>query len=269
MGAEIVNPIGCADCHDPLTMNLTITRPGLIEAFQRQGKDIMKATPQEMRSLVCAQCHVEYYFKGQQKQLTFPWHKGLKADQILSYYEEINHKDWEHKISGAGVLKAQHPEFELYQQGIHARSGVSCVDCHMPYKRVGAMKITDHHVRSPVLNINNACQTCHRWPEKELKDRIETIQSRTFEMRGVALNALTEYINQIGEAKSTLESKEKLEKAQLLQKRAQFLLDFVEAENSMGFHAPGESLRLLGLSIDYTRQGQMVLQDAKKKSDKK
>lgn len=275
--SNVHHPVSCIDCHTPQTMKLRVTRPAFMEGIRVAKKleglpDYMvnrDASPQEMRTYTCAQCHVEYYFKGQQKQLTFPWHKGLKADQILSYYEEINHKDWEHKISGAGVLKAQHPEFELYQQGIHARSGVSCVDCHMPYKRVGAMKITDHHVRSPVLNINNACQTCHRWPEKELKDRIETIQSRTFEMRGVALNALTEYINQIGEAKSTLESKEKLEKAQLLQKRAQFLLDFVEAENSMGFHAPGESLRLLGLSIDYTRQGQMVLQDAKKKSDKK
>jgi nitrite reductase (cytochrome c-552) len=250
-------------------MQLNITRPALVEAFERMGKNIGEATHQQMRSLTCAQCHVEYYFKGPTKQLTFPWHNGFRADQILSYYEKENHKDWEHKITGAGVLKAQHPEFEMYQQGIHARSGVSCVDCHMPFKRVGAMKITDHHVRSPVLNINNACQTCHRWPEKELKERVEIIQGRTFEMRGVALDALNEYIKQFGEVKDKLDSKADLEKAQLLQKRSQFLLDFVEAENSMGFHAPEEALRLLGLSLDYTRQGQMVLMNAKKKSGQK
>ena len=70
-GNEIVNPIGCSDCHDSETMDLHISRPALIEAFARQGKDITKATPQEMRSLVCAQCHVEYYFKGDGKYLTY------------------------------------------------------------------------------------------------------------------------------------------------------------------------------------------------------
>ena len=60
IGDQIVNPIGCADCHEPENMKLQISRPALREAFARQGKDIDKATPQEMRSLVCAQCHVEY-----------------------------------------------------------------------------------------------------------------------------------------------------------------------------------------------------------------
>ena len=78
------------------------------------------------------------------------------------------------------MLKAQHPEFEMWNQGIHARSGVACADCHMPYTRVGAQKISDHHVRSPLLNINRACQTCHKWPEEELKARAEAIQDRTF-----------------------------------------------------------------------------------------
>ncbi len=275
--SNVHHPVSCIDCHTPQTMKLRVTRPAFMEGI-RLAKKIegvsdyvvnRDASPQEMRTYTCAQCHVEYYFKGPTKQLTFPWQNGFRADQILSYYENVKHKDWEHKITKAGVLKAQHPEFEMYQQGIHARSGVSCVDCHMPFKRVGAMKITDHHVRSPTLNVNNACQTCHRWPENELKERIEIIQGRTFEMRGVALDALTTYIKQLGEVKDKFESKEDLEKAQVLQKRSQFLLDFVEAENSMGFHAPEESLRLLGLSIDYARQGQMVLANAKKKSGQK
>lgn len=267
---HVTHPVSCIDCHTPVTMKLRVTKPAFIEAIKdvkaNEGvKDFevnKMATPQEMRSFVCAQCHVEYYFKGKEKRLTFPWKKGLKADQIFSYYEEVEHRDWTHKISGADVLKAQHPEFELYSQGIHARSGVSCTDCHMPYQKVGAMKLTNHHVQSPVLNINHSCQTCHKWPENELRERIEQIQDRTFEMRGIAMDALTEYISQLGEAKLKINNPIKLKEAYNYQKKAQFYLDFIEAENSMGFHAPGEALRVLGLSIENTRKGQLSLQKA-------
>ncbi len=263
---HVSHPVSCIDCHTPKTMQLRVTKPAFIEGIRTVKEtegikeyDVNKmASPQQMRTYVCAQCHVEYYFKGQEKRLTFPWKNGFKADQILSYYEQEKFKDWIHKETDAPVLKAQHPEFEMWNMGIHARSGVSCTDCHMPYERVGAMKITDHHVRSPVLNIQRACQTCHRWPEQELKDRIENIQSRTFEMRGVAMDALTSYINDLKQTKNTMEPK-KLEQAHDYHRRAQFLLDFVEAENSMGFHAPEETLRLLGLSIDASRKGQVLL----------
>ena len=269
---HVSHPVACIDCHTPNTMKLRVTRPAFMEGIKlvkaKEGfteYEINKmATPQEMRTYVCAQCHVEYYFKGKEKRLTFPWHKGLKADQILSYYNEVEHKDWTHKISGADVLKAQHPEFEMYSQGIHARSGVSCVDCHMPYKKIGAMKMTDHHVQSPMLNISHSCQTCHRQSESELKSRVEQIQDRTFELRGVALDALNEYIKQLGETKDKVKDPKELKEAYSMQRKAQFYLDFVEAENSMGFHAPGEALRLLGLSIDATRKGQQNLREVSK-----
>ncbi len=266
--AQVSHPVSCIDCHTPKTMQLRVTRPAFMEgiriAKQNEGiKDFdvnTMATPQQMRTFVCAQCHVEYYFKGEEKRLTFPWHNGFKADQILAYYDTQKFKDWTHQETDAPVLKAQHPEFEMWNMGIHARSGVSCTDCHMPYERVGAMKITDHHVRSPVLNIQRACQTCHRWPEQELKARVETIQERTFEMRGVAMDALVAYINDIKNVKNSL-APQKLEQVHHQQRRAQFLLDFVEAENSMGFHAPEEALRLLGLSIDASRKGQVLLRE--------
>lgn len=271
---NVVHPVSCIDCHTPQTMKLRVTRPAFIEGIREVKKlsgvsnfDVNRdATPQEMRTYTCAQCHVEYYFKGNEKRLTFPWMNGLKADQIYSYYESVGHKDWIHAMTGAETLKAQHPEFEMYSQGIHARSGVSCVDCHMPFQRIGAMKVTDHHVRSPVLNIRNACATCHRWSEQELKARVEIIQGRTFELRGVALDALTQFIKELGDAKEKFAQVAEFNQAQKFQRRSQFLLDFVEAENSMGFHAPEESLRLLGLSLDSTRQGQMKLREALKKS---
>ncbi len=264
---HVTHPITCIDCHDPKTMALRVTRPGFIEGIRAlkasQGVanyDVnTMATRQEMRSFVCGQCHVEYYFKGPEKRLTYPWFKGLKADEILAYYDEVGFKDWEHAETGAPALKAQHPEFEMWNQGIHARSGVACADCHMPYERVGAMKVSSHHVRSPVLTLNNSCQTCHKWPEEELKARIDTIQGRTYEMRSVAMDALIALITDIRDAKAAGATDAQLQAARQAQRRAQFLLDFIEAENSMGFHAPQEAARVLVRSIDYTRQGQASL----------
>ena len=157
------------------------------------------------------------------------------------------------------MLKAQHPEFELWRQGIHSRSGVTCADCHMPYLREGAVKISDHHVQSPLLNINRACQTCHRWPEEELKARVETIQDRTFQVRNIAMDALVALIGDIKAARGGGATDAALEPARRHQRRAQFLLDFIEAENSMGFHAGQEAMRVLALSLDESRRGQLAL----------
>ena len=149
-----------------------------------QNYDVNRdATRQEMRAYVCGQCHVEYYFKGPEKRLTYPWDKGLRPTRFWRTTRRTASRTGRTPKRGAPVLKAQHPEFEMWNQGVHARSGVACADCHMPYQRVGAMKISDHHVRSPLLNINRACQTCHRWSEDELRSRVETIQDRTFEVR--------------------------------------------------------------------------------------
>ena len=266
----VQHPVTCIDCHDPKTMQLRITRPGFLEGIKvlkaRDGitdYDPNKmATRQEMRTFVCAQCHVEYYFKGDEKRLTYPWAKGLEADNILAYYDEINFKDWVHAETGAPMLKAQHPEFEMWNQGIHARSGVACADCHMPYTRVGAQKISDHHVRSPLLNINRACQTCHHFPEEELKARVEKIQDRTAEMKDIAMDALVALIDDIKYLQSKGIQNEKIEEAKLCQRRATFLIDFVEAENSTGFHADQESARILFKAMDHLRKGQLALKDA-------
>lgn len=267
----VEHPIACIDCHDSQSMALRITRPAFMQAIAKvkalegvKDYDVNRdATRQEMRSFVCAQCHVEYYFAGPTKQLVFPWQNGLKVEDLYQYYEETAHADWTHADSGARVLKAQHPEFELWSQGIHARSGVSCTDCHMPYKRTGAAKITDHHIRSPLLNLNHACQTCHKWPEAELKARVETIQDRTHKLRHEALNALTELVGDLKAARDggVATNAPALLKAQAFQRKAQWYLDFIEAENSMGFHAPQEAARILAESINYVRLGQLALRD--------
>lgn len=267
----VTHPVACIDCHDSQTMALRITRPAFMEGMKAlkasQGiadYDVNRdATRQEMRSFVCGQCHDEYYFKGKEKRLTFPWHKGQKADEILAYYDEVGFSDWTHADTGAPMLKAQHPEFEMWNQGIHARSGVACADCHMPYQRVGAQKISDHHIQSPMLNINKACQTCHKWPESEMKARVELIQDRTHQMRETTISALMDLIDDIKAAKAGGVTTNELAKAQDCQRKAQFLFDFVEAENSTGFHAPQEAARVLNLSLDWSRKGQNSLKAIK------
>ncbi len=263
----VTHPVVCLDCHDSQSMQLRVTRPGFIEGIRAlkasqgvQNYDVnASATRQEMRAFVCGQCHVEYYFKGTEKRLTYPWDKGLKADEILGYYQENGFRDWVHEQTGAPALKAQHPEFEMWNQGVHASSGVTCADCHMPYQREGALKISDHHVRSPLLNINRACQTCHKWPEEELRARVYTIQDRTYQVRNTAMDALLALITDINAARQAGAPDEQLATARDEQRQAQFLLDFIEAENSMGFHAPQEAMRILALSIDHSRKGQIAI----------
>ena len=264
---EAKHPVACIDCHDPKTMALRVTRPAFIEGIRAlkasrgiQNFDVnTQATRQEMRSFVCGQCHVEYYFKGPEKRLTYPWINGVDVEKIVDYYNNEKFKDWVHAETGTEQLKAQHPEFEMWNHGIHGRSGVACADCHMPYMREGGVKISDHWVRSPMLNINRACQTCHRWPEQELKDRVEEIQTRFFETRNIALDALMQLIADIKAAKESRASDAELQKARDSQRRAQFYIDFVISENSMGFHADQYAVKVLAEAIDIIRQGQVSL----------
>ncbi|MGB7158919.1 MAG: ammonia-forming cytochrome c nitrite reductase subunit c552 [Tepidisphaeraceae bacterium] len=279
------HPVSCVDCHDPRSMELRVTRPGFVNGIRllaqsdapvphlpsiqrwREGsrKQLydpnVDATRQEMRSFACAQCHVEYYC-GPRTTMFFPWGNGLKVEQIESFYDSTTfpdgHRfyDWVHAETGAEVLKAQHPEFETWSQGIHARSGVSCADCHMPYTRAGAAKVSDHHVRSPLLMINRSCQTCHPFPESELKARVEAIQNRTHDLMQRAGIALTDMLDAVTLAKQSGMTPQQLAPLLALQRRAQWRLDFVNAENSMGFHAPQETARVLAESIDFARQGQ-------------
>ena len=267
---HVVHPVACIDCHDSQTMELRITRPAFIEGIQAykasqgiEDYDVHQdATRQEMRSLVCAQCHVEYYFRDGDRRLVYPWFDGLKADEILNYFDRIEFTDWVHAETGADMLKAQHPEFELWSQGIHSQAGVSCADCHMPYERVGAMKISNHHVRSPLLNISNSCQTCHNVPEDELLGRAENIQSKTHEMVSMSLDALIDLIDAIVKGQEMGVDEEVLDFARDCQRKASFLIDMIESENSSGFHAPQESARILFKAMDWLRQGQAALAES-------
>ena len=295
-GGASAHPVTCIDCHDPKTMRMRVTRPGFmngIAALARSDDAVphlpsierwregdraeaydpnRDASRQEMRAFVCAQCHVEYYC-GPKETLFFPWHNGLKIEQIEAHYDQ--HKfpdgeafyDYKHGETGAPVYKAQHPEFELWSQGVHARSGVSCADCHMPYERQGAMKVSSHWVRSPLLSINTSCQPCHNVPEEELLAKVTTIQDRTAALIERAANAVTDMLDAIRAAQAAGATNELLAPAFELQKKAQWRLDFISSENSYGFHADQESARILAESIDYARQAQALAIQCKRRRE--
>ncbi len=279
------HPVSCIDCHDPTTLRLRVTRPGFvrgiaalaagdgeaphlpsIERWRRGDRETpydpnRDATRQEMRSFVCGQCHVEYYC-GDKLTLTFPWSHGLRMEDEERHWDELTFEDgtpfydYAHGETRAPVLKVQHPEFELWSNGIHARSGVSCVDCHMPYERRGAMKMSSHDVRSPLQSIDKSCRTCHHSTEGELAARIGTIQQRTVALTERAAAAMTDMLDAILDARAAGAKPEDLAEIHQLQRKAMWRLDYISSENSRGFHADQESARILGESIDYSRRAQ-------------
>jgi nitrite reductase (cytochrome c-552) len=259
MGPEITNHIGCADCHDPKTMNLRVTRPALVEAFNRMGKDITKASHQEMRSLVCAQCHVEYYFKGDGKYLTFPWDKGLTAENMEAYYDSVKFTDWTHGLSKAPMLKAQHPDYEIYTTGIHAQRGVSCADCHMPYKSEGGQKYTDHHIQSPLNNVSNSCQVCHRQSEAELVRNVNDRQSKILEIRDKLEVALVRAHVEAKTAWDKGATEQQMKPILILIRKAQWRWDYSAAGHGSSFHSPTEVSRVIANGIDIAQEARINL----------
>lgn len=263
--SEVVNPIGCADCHDPSDMKLRITRPALVEAFDAMGKDINKATHQEMRSLVCAQCHVEYYFDTEKPglegvaYLTLPWDKGLAAEDMEEYYDEKGFSDWTHQISRAPMLKAQHPGYETYMTGVHADRGVSCADCHMPYKSEGGQKFTDHHLQSPLNNIANSCQVCHREESSKLMANVYERQEKAMETRIKLEDMLVKAHIEAGKAWELGATEEQMADILMDIRHGQWRWDFSAASHGATFHSPVEIARVLAGGLNEAQEARVKL----------
>lgn len=263
-GVEITNSIGCADCHNPETMDLAISRPALVEAYEAMGKNIQNATHQEMRSLVCAQCHVEYYFNNENKAerpnyLTFPWVNGFEPEAMLKYYDDMGFSDWTHTLSKTPMLKAQHPDYEVYTTGIHAERGVSCADCHMPYVSEGGVKYSNHHVTSPLKYISQACQTCHRESEETLMKNVYDRQDKIKELRARAENLLTRAHVEAKMAWDNQATDEQMKPILYDIRAGQWFWDYVAASHGGSFHSPVESARVLGKAIDYAQSARIKL----------
>ena len=258
MGSEVVNPIGCVNCHDSETMQLRISQPALVEAFERRGVDVNQATHQEMRSLTCAQCHVEYYF-GANSKLVFPWDRGFSVEEVQAHMDDLGFSDWIHPLSKTPMLKAQHPDYEIYELGIHAQRGVSCADCHMPFTTQGGVKYTDHRVQNPLNNIANACQTCHRQTEAELIRNVTDRHRSVYSVRNRLEEALVkahleaEFAWQMGATEDRMQP--------VLQniRSGQWRWDYGAASHGGAFHAPQEMLRIFGTGLDYAQEARLEI----------
>ncbi|MCJ8326138.1 MAG: ammonia-forming cytochrome c nitrite reductase [Campylobacterales bacterium] len=267
-GSDIINPIGCVDCHNPETMELQVNRPHLKRALA-SNPDLINmedATQQDMRSLVCAQCHVEYYFKkvktaaGKKAAIvTLPWAKGTSVDDMEKYYDEINFKDWTHKISKTPMLKAQHPGYEMWMTGAHGRNGVSCADCHMPYKNEGGIKYTDHNIGNPLDNMDNSCMTCHRVSEASLLDNIQRKKERKTELHKDAMEVIAAAHLEAGKAWELGATKEEMAPVLMDIRHAQWRWDYAVASHPAFFHAPEETLRVLATAVKLGGEARLKL----------
>jgi nitrite reductase (cytochrome c-552) len=259
LGKQIKEPIGCANCHEAGTMRLIVTNPAVINGFGAQGIDWTKFSRQEMRTVVCANCHVEYYMAGESKLLTVPWAEGTDIDSILGTYEKNGFKDWDYPEANTPMLKAQHPEFEFFSAGsTHYKAGVACADCHMPYVRDGSAKYSMHDIHSPLLNPEQACGACHTDVEY-VTGRVNTIQNQVSDTKIATEDAVIDAITAIKAANAISSHDVKLlDEARDLHRKAQFLWDFTAAENSTGFHNPEYALKILADATNYARQAQML-----------
>ena len=267
LGVEMHNTVGCSDCHDARTMDLRPARPALYEAWARVGKDVKKASHQEMRSLVCAQCHTEYYFikpddpnnPGKANYLVFPQHYGMTCEDAEKHFDEIGFYDYIHALSKTPILKAQHPGYEMALQGIHGQRGVSCADCHMPYKQEGGVKFSDHHIMSPLAHIDRTCQTCHRQDAEVLRQNVYERQEKCNEVRD---RAEAELARAHFETKFLIDkgaTEAELKPIQDLLRKSQWRWDYAIASHGATFHAPQEVTRLLSHSVDFAQQARLLI----------
>lgn len=259
-GSEVMNTVGCSDCHDARTMDLKPARPALYEAWHRSGKDVKKASHQEMRSLVCAQCHTEYYFEKDNNQyLKFPQDRGLTCEDAEAYYDSLGFYDYIHPLSKAKILKAQHPGYEMFKQGIHGQRGLSCADCHMPYMQEGGIKYTDHHVQSPLAKIDRTCQTCHRQDAETLRQNVYERQKKVY---GFAVKVNHELA--LAHLEAEFAWKKGATEAEMTKtlddiRKSQWRWDYSLASHGAAFHAPQEVMRLLADAMTYAKDARLEI----------
>ncbi len=266
-GGEIENPIGCANCHNNETMELEASIPWLDKGLKAAGRpSFAEASFQEKRSLVCAQCHSEYYFHktptadGKTAQVvTFPWKNGLTPEDMEKYYDDINFTDWTHKLSRAPMLKAQHPGYETASTGIHYQKGVSCADCHMPYTQEGAVKFTDHQIQSPLETMDRSCMTCHRESEEKLKGIVKTKYQRKEYLNTITMDNLAKAHLEAAKAWEVGASEKEMQEILLDLRHASWRWDYSIASHGAFFHAPEETLRVLASANDIAQQARIKL----------
>jgi nitrite reductase (cytochrome c-552) len=267
--ADVVgtNPVGCLNCHD--AGDASVTPQMNFVTYAINLGTFRNIEPEGRADLTCAQCHVNYHFDPQTREIVLPWSIGLTVeDQFAHYNQETRFNDeWEHSITGALVAKVQHPEYEMYHEGqitnIHSTLGLGCNDCHMPaVNDTDGNEFSSHNWTSPLKHVAESCLSCHSsWGEDGVIARAEGVQAGVYEEQNRLGYKLEEFILAVGEAREngTL-TDEQLKDIQSIHREAQFYWDFVWVENSNGFHNWLEAERILGNAEKLIDQGMELLQ---------
>lgn len=262
-GPEVVNALGCADCHEKGKSKLRMSRPFAERGMEALGTPFDKASRKDKQSMVCAQCHVEYYFektKDKKGFVKFPWDGGFTVEAMEAYYDALDFKDWTHKVSKTPMLKAQHPGYETWLLGTHGKNDVSCTDCHMPkVKNDKGRKYTDHKVGNPLDRFDETCGTCHEqdkhYFENEMKSKMAKVQELKLKAEAQLVKAHFEAGAAWKAGATEVEMKPILKDI----RHAQWRWDFATASHGVAAHAVDEALRILGTAVDKAANARVQL----------
>ncbi|MBR9729383.1 ammonia-forming nitrite reductase cytochrome c552 subunit [Shewanella intestini] len=263
-GAEIVNVIGCSDCHVKGSPRLRVSRPFALRAMETLGTPFDKASRKDKQSMVCGQCHVEYYFektKDKKGFVRFPWDMGTTADQMEVYYDNLEFSDWTNALSKAPMLKAQHPGYETWKLGVHGKNNVSCTDCHMPRvaKANGKGKFTDHKVGNPFDRFKETCGTCHTQSKEFMVNLTNERKQKVADLNDRVENQLVKAHFEAKAAWDAGASKEEMKAILTDIRHSQWRWDYATASHGVAAHAPEEALRVLGTAVDKVGQARIKL----------
>lgn len=266
--------VACVDCHDNKTMSLQLSRWTLKKALADMGRSPESVGRQESRMLVCAQCHVTYIIpkdaEMKSNSVFFPWQGSATGDISIENIIKVlrsdpSHLEWIQAVTGFKVGFLRHPEYEFFSyKSVHYQAGVACADCHMPYIRVGANKISDHDVMSPLKNDLRGCQQCHTESVEWLKNQIFAIQDRTVSLMnraGYATAVAAKLFEKAHKARDEGKEIDRIlyERAKDLYLEAFYRVIFIGAENSVGFHNPGEAGRICGDAVAMAAKSESLL----------
>ncbi|QXE92744.1 ammonia-forming cytochrome c nitrite reductase subunit c552 [Geomonas subterranea] len=288
------NPLGCVHCHDPHGTQPRVVRDALIQAIEKDPKGnifakngatdlkvidfrgfrkigIMQKTDSRM---MCAQCHVEYNCNaGTQWSDAKPVkyddlrtnHFPLKNSlQLLKHYQDLNFFDFKHAITGARLIKFQHPEAETYAGSVHDKAGVQCHQCHMPQQKAkNGKKFSTHGVIRPKNHVKEACLGCH--PKDSVAKKSYEIDAAQNYVKGKMRKAeywLGQLIDTYAAAQRLGVAPTVLDEARAKHEEAHVLWEYWTAENSDGFHNPELARESLAGSIAASKAGVKILNDA-------
>jgi len=270
--------VACVDCHDNKDMSLKISRGfTLVKALDAIGMEPDKLTHQQMRSVVCAQCHVTYNIKKDENKksvgIYFPWQgsswENIPVENIIKQIRaDETVREWTQKVTGYKMPFMRHAEFELFSlNSVHWKAGAACADCHMPYTKVGAVKASNHRVTSPLKEDMKACMQCHTEGAEWLREQVFAIQDRTVSLMlraGYATATAAKLLEQTHEAQAAGKKidPEFYEKAKDFYMEAFFRTLYIGGENSTGFHNPTEAGRILGDAVGFAGKSEALLRQA-------